>query len=47
MNFPDVAEPFLLGDNLGHWANTTRSVADATVGIVVGPVFSIPTSANW
>lgn len=46
VNFPDAVEPFLLGDNLGHWANTSRSVAGATVGIVVGPVFSIPTSGE-
>ena len=46
VNFPDAVEPFLLGDNPGHWANTSRSVADATVGIVVQPVFSIPTSGE-
>ena len=40
VNFPAAAEPFLLGENPGAWANTTRSVAQATVGIVVGPAFS-------
>jgi hypothetical protein len=46
VNFPDAVEPFLLGDNPGHWANTSHSVADATVGIVVQPVFAIPTSGE-
>ena len=46
VNFPAAAEPFLLGENPGAWANTTRSVAQATVGIVVGPVFSIPVSGK-
>jgi hypothetical protein len=38
VNFPDTAQPFLLGHNPHSWANTTLSVANATVGIVVGPV---------
>ena len=46
VNFPDAVEPFLLGSNPGRWANTSRSVADVTVGIVVQPVFSIPTSGE-
>lgn len=37
--------PFLLGQNTAGWFNTTRSVADATVGVLVQPiVFGINTS---
>jgi hypothetical protein len=45
VSHPGPAAPFLLGPNTGGWANTTRSVAEATVGILVQPiVFGMNTS---
>ena len=45
VSHPSPAAPFLLGPNSGGWANTTRSVAEATVGILVQPiVFGMNTS---
>ena len=45
VSHPSPAAPFLLGPNAAGWANTTRSVAAATVGILVQPtVFGINSS---
>jgi hypothetical protein len=45
VSHPSAAAPFLLGTNAAGWANTTRSVASATVGILVQPtVFGINSS---
>lgn len=38
VSHPSPAAPFLLGQNTAGWFNTTRSVADATVGVLVQPI---------
>ena len=40
VNEPSAAAPWLLHNATG-WANTSRSVSSATIGIVVMPVFAI------
>lgn len=45
VSHPSPAAPFLLGRNAAGWFNTTRSVANATIGVLVQPiVFGINTS---
>jgi hypothetical protein len=46
VNYPAAVAPFLLGDNRAGWGNTSRSVAHATVGIVVIPVFGLNISGK-
>ena len=45
VNEPSAAAPWLLHNATG-WANTSRAVSSATVGIVVLPVFAINTTGH-